>query len=177
MHQAENERLAQVFLRATHEILAELLDEVGTKGEIQSVDQPKAVFEVAVILGLTGDHEGRVVLEFCLDTALIIVSIMNFGEEFLDMDDMATATLTEMGNQVAGRAATIYNDAGGHLQISPPTLMCGMGMRCNDLHPATRMSVSIGAGDVVVNLSTRPKSILTQQTQPWTAMTNVSAIN
>ena len=151
-------KLAQMFLRATDEILTELLDEKCNKGEIATVPEPKALFEVAVILGLTGDHEGRVVLEFCLDTALTIVSIMNFGEEFLDMDDMATATLTELGNQVAGRAATFYNDAGGSLQISPPILMCGMGMRCSDLHPATRLTVSIGAGDVVVNLSTVPKT-------------------
>jgi chemotaxis protein CheX len=146
----------EFFYEATKDVLDQILDEAVKPCGIQKVDSPSEILEVAVILGLTGHQEGRVVFEFSQQTGLNIAKVMNFGEEFLELDHMARATLSELGNLIAGRAVTLINNAGGLLQISPPILMCGIGMRCSDMSAVHKMKFGTHVGDVFVNLSIRP---------------------
>lgn len=164
MTQDKAEQCAQVFLQATEEVLNQVLDEVVDPGQMALAPQPVSILEVAVILGLTGDQEGRVLFEFGQETALRIAGAMNFGETFVELDSMCRATLSELGNLVAGRAVTIFNDGGGNLQISPPILMCGMGMRSSDQSGVLRMCVRTSLGEVYVNLSVRSKVVTANRT-------------
>lgn len=152
---------AQLFLRAAQEVLAQVLDEAVAACEIVRMAQPISLQDMVVVLGLTGDQEGRVLFEFAGDTALRVAGVMNFGENFEEFNGMAGATLSELGNLIAGRAATLFNDSGGKLDISPPFVMRGVGMRSSD--PMQRMSLVTSCGPVIVNFSTkRTKSAVTR---------------
>ena len=146
----------QTFVQATVEVLQDLLEQKLHPTPIETVDSPVAVLEVAVIVGITGNLEGRVLFEFSSRTALEIASVMNFGERFDEFNSMVRSTLSELGNLIAGRAVTLLNDSGADLHISPPILMCGLGMRSSDESPVKRFTVPTPCGDACVNLSTRP---------------------
>lgn len=143
------------FRRASLEVLQDVLEVTLSPGPVLSVDSPVAILEVAVIVGITGDVEGRVLFELSTDTAMRVSSVMNFGETFLEFDSMVRATLAELGNLIAGRAVTLINDEGGDLHISPPILMCGLGMRSSDQSPVQRFSIPTPHGEVGINLCVR----------------------
>ncbi len=65
--------------QATEEVLVQVLDGEVKRGELSLVQSPVEILEVAVILGLTGDYEGRILFEFSHATALKIAVTMNFG--------------------------------------------------------------------------------------------------
>ncbi|MBT9588575.1 chemotaxis protein CheX [bacterium] len=159
MAQSDSEKCAQYFLQATGEVLKLVLNEAGVREEVTGMAHSGAVSDVVVILGLTGEaQEGRVLFELTHDTALRIVGAMNSGEEFDELNEMARATVAELGNLVAGRALTLFNDAGGNLHLSPPLLLYGVGIRIAHFSPANRMSVLSSLGEVGVNLWLRPKT-------------------
>lgn len=145
--------------QATVEVLEQVLDGEVKRGESSMVQSPVEILEVAVILGLTGDYEGRILFEFGHGTALKIAVAMNFGEPFEELDSMARATLSELGNLIAGRFVSLHNDSGGELHISPPILMCGIGMRSSDQSAVHRIAVETNCGEVFVNLSVRPRAM------------------
>lgn len=146
------------FSRATEEILNTILEKPVTVGDSFTCTAPVDVMEVVVILGLTGDMEGRVLLECSEQTALKIVEAMNFGEAFETLEPMARATLNELGNLVAGRALTLFNDAGGRLSMTPPMLLCGVGMRASDRAPVHVIPVETEHGPMRVNLSVKSRN-------------------
>lgn len=147
--------------QATEEVLVQVLDGEVKRGQLSLVQSPVEILEVAVILGLTGDYEGRILFEFGHSTALKIAVAMNFGEPFEELDSMARATLSELGNLIAGRFVSLHNDSGGELHISPPILMCGIGMRSSDQSAVHRIGVETNCGEVFVNLSVRPRRVRT----------------
>lgn len=157
MSSVSEETCLRFCAQATEEVLAQVLDGEIRQGEASVVQSPVEILEVAVILGLTGDHEGRILFEFGHATALKIAVAMNFGEPFEELDSMARATLSELGNLIAGRFVSLHNDAGGELHISPPILMCGIGMRSSDQSAVHRIGVETPCGQVYVNLSIRQR--------------------
>lgn len=159
MSAVSEEDCVKYCAQATEEVLVQVLDGEVSCGETSLVQSPVEILEVAVILGLTGDYEGRILFEFGHATALKIAIAMNFGEPFEELDSMARATLSELGNLVAGRFVSLHNDSGGELHISPPILMCGIGMRSSDQSPVHRIGVQTQCGEVYVNLSVRPKRL------------------
>jgi len=157
MSSISEENCVRHCAQATEEVLVQVLDGEVKRGQLSMVQSPVEILEVAVILGLTGDYEGRILFEFSLVTALKIAGGMNFGEHFNELDSMARATLSELGNLIAGRFVSLHNDAGGELHISPPILMCGIGMRSSDQSAVHRIGVQTHCGEVFVSLSVRPK--------------------
>lgn len=144
-------------MRATQEVMVQVQDGPVSLGDGEQLTAPVDVMEVCVILGLTGDLEGRVIFEFGAADALSIVGAMNYGETFTTMDSLARATLCELGNLVAGRALTLFNDQGGNMSLSPPMLLCGLGLRTDDQNPVLRFQVRTGSGNFYINLSTRQR--------------------
>lgn len=159
MSAVSEEDCVKYCAQATEEVFVQVLDGGVSCGETSLVQSPVEILEVAVILGLTGDYEGRILFEFGHATALKIAIAMNFGEPFEELDSMARATLSELGNLIAGRFVSLHNDSGGELHISPPILMCGIGMRSSDQSPVHRIGVETQCGQVYVNLSVRPKRL------------------
>jgi chemotaxis protein CheX len=157
MSAVSEENCVKHCAQATEEVLMQVLDGEVKRGDVSMVHSPVEILEVAVILGLTGDYEGRILFEFSHASALKIAVAMNFGEPFEELDHMARATLSELGNLVAGRFVSLHNDAGGELHISPPILMCGIGMRSSDQSAVHRIAVETNCGQVFVNLSVRPR--------------------
>ena len=106
-----------------------------------------------LIVGITGEAEGRVLFDMTPESAVRIAEAMN-GETTSELNRLGQDTLAELASMIAGRAITILNDAGHQLQVSPPTLLIGDNVTISNFKLET-LVVPLGTayGDVVVNVA------------------------
>ncbi len=78
---------------------------------------------LSIIIGLSGETNGRILLNTSLAYGKNIAVAMNFGDE-LDSEDDLFVYLAEFANMVCGRAATHINNQFGkrEIWISPPAI-------------------------------------------------------
>lgn len=146
---------AGCFARAAVDVLETYLEQPVRNQEAIEANDPNELQEVAVIIGITGQMEGRLLLEFGKETALKLCEAMNFGEPFAELNDLARSTLAELGNLVAGRAVTLLNDNGSRFSITPPVILCGIGMKASGVLNSTIIPVQTELGAVMVNVAVR----------------------
>ena len=79
---------------------------------------------VAVILGLTGQLSGQVIIRLTEDNAKKIASIM-MGMAIDELDDMSLSALSELGNMILGGASTSLAVDGITTDITPPAILLG----------------------------------------------------
>ena len=86
-------------------------------------DKLKSSQEVNIVLGLTGDLKGNLLLGTNKATVLQIVSSMMGGMEFTELDDIVTSGISEFTNMVGGATATKLQNINKKADISPPTVI------------------------------------------------------
>ncbi|BCR21266.1 chemotaxis protein CheX [Borrelia miyamotoi] len=125
------------FLDAASSVLRDMLlvedIQMGSPG-LKSINQK--IKGVSVIVGLAGSVEGSIVIDMDIATALFIASKLNF-EEYNDFDDeetkeMVAATLTEVGNIIAGNFVTTLHAKGFIFDITPPAFIYGENMKISN---------------------------------------------
>lgn len=112
------------FVDAAQTILEQVLSARVVAGEPQLAANTVASRGVAAISGITGEAEGRLLLDMSSECALRIAEVMN-AEELPELDELGKDTLAELTSMITGRAVSILNDAGHQLKVSPPTLLVG----------------------------------------------------
>ena len=80
---------------------------------------------VAIMIGITGEMKGQVIMAFSYEDALQVASKMMMGMPVVELDEMATSAISELGNMIMGNAATIFSTKGIVIDITPPTLCRG----------------------------------------------------
>lgn len=98
-----------------------------TQGSLSPVQSPFPGKDVNVVIGLSGSLRGQVIFCLSLETARQIASLMlyGYGMPVDDFDEIAKSAISEMGNIIAGNAATSLNQAGLSCIITPPSLLLG----------------------------------------------------
>ncbi|MDR2481804.1 MAG: chemotaxis protein CheX [Spirochaetaceae bacterium] len=116
------------FVEATYNVLSEVLNGEVKRGELYLKESSMRIMGVAALVGLAGDVEGRVLFDMTRDTALKVVGVMNGGEVFKTLDDMAKATITELANMITAQAVTKLHELGFKFDLTPPALFVGDNM-------------------------------------------------
>lgn len=80
---------------------------------------------VVILIGVTGEMRGQVVLSIEEKKACEIASRMMMGMPVTALDDMAISAISELGNMIMGNAATILSTKGIGIDITPPTVCRG----------------------------------------------------
>ena len=80
---------------------------------------------VIIMIGITGEMRGSVIIALTYNKALEIASKMMMGMPVTELDEMATNAISELGNMIMGNAATILSTKGVGIDITPPTLCRG----------------------------------------------------
>lgn len=107
----------------------------------------------AVIIGITGDVEGRVVLDMDETTAMNIANFVNDSEFSHAQEELVQATLQEIGNMIAGRAISVLHEVPCIFDITPPALLIGNEMAVNDLgHEIVSILIKTNLGDIDMSL-------------------------
>ena len=80
---------------------------------------------VIIMIGVTGEVRGQVLMSFPEAHALHVASKMMMGMPVTALDDMSASAINELGNMMMGNAATILSTKGIAMDITPPTLCRG----------------------------------------------------
>lgn len=80
---------------------------------------------VLIMIGVTGEMRGQVLIGFSYSKALEIASKMMMGMPVTELDELSTSAISELGNMIMGNAATILSTKGIGIDITPPTICRG----------------------------------------------------
>jgi chemotaxis protein CheX len=138
---------------AAQTVLEQVLSERTNAGEPQLSSKTVAGLGVATIVGITGEAEGRLLIDMSRDSALGIAAVMN-GREWPELDSLGQDTLAELASMITGRAISTLNDAGHRLSVSPPTILIGENLIISGLDLETLVvPLQTSQGEVVVNIA------------------------
>lgn len=79
---------------------------------------------VVIIIGVTGEMRGQVMLAFSNEIACDIASKMCMTT-ITQMDEISQSAICELGNMIMGNTATVFSTKGIGIDITPPTLCIG----------------------------------------------------
>lgn len=78
-----------------------------------------------IIVGITGDLRGQVIINMAYAVACGIASHMMMGMPVPELNDMAKSAVSELANMILGNSATIFSKKGIALDITPPSICSG----------------------------------------------------
>jgi chemotaxis protein CheX len=136
------------FVEATFNVLKEVLNTDVKRGELYLKESSMKIMGVAALVGLAGDVEGRVLFDMTKDTALKVAGVMNGGEVFTVLDEMANATITELANMITAQAVTKLHDLGFKFDLTPPALFSGENMEISNTMKVEALIVPMELGPI-----------------------------
>jgi chemotaxis protein CheX len=148
------------FIESAVSVLQEIASLSSRRGTLTLKDANKPFRDVCAILGVIGNVQGQVVYGFDEKTAKGVVSKMMMGAEVSEFDDMARSALGELGNIITGKASVALEEAGFHIDISPPTLVMASNLRISSLKIpmiVVPLETEVGVVDIYVGLETGKK--------------------
>ncbi len=141
------------FVEASFDILNEILDTSVKRGQLYLKKLGEAWKGVAVIIGVTGQVNGRVVFDMTEESALKLASKLNM-EEMGSFDDMAKSTIGEIANMITGRAVTKLDKEGLAFVFTPPTIITGTNIQIHEKDmEALIIPVDTGLGIIEINIA------------------------
>lgn len=113
------------FLMATTSIMKDICQTEMSIGKpyVKTTEFENDV--IAIMIGITGEMKGQVMMAFPHENALNVASKMMMGMPVTELDAMSTSAISELGNMIMGNAATILSTKGIGIDITPPTLCRG----------------------------------------------------
>lgn len=79
---------------------------------------------IVIIIGITGEMKGQVMLAFPYDVACLVAGNMCMMPT-TEMTELYMSAICELGNMIMGNAATIFSTKGIGIDITPPTVCRG----------------------------------------------------
>jgi len=115
---------------------------------------------VFVVVQIAGDVEGQVVYGVSMSAALRIAGRMMGGVELGDLDETAKSAIAELGNMIAGNAASRFAKQNIRIAISTPTVTTGSDIRIGHSLPeavVVPLDTQMGRVTVCVHLQDSTK--------------------
>ena len=119
-----NADIINPFLMAGVQMLKDV-SQVETKIGKPAVKQ--ATFSddtIVIMIGITGEMKGQVMLAFPNDVACLVAGNMCMMPTN-EMTELYMSAICELGNMIMGNAATIFSTKGIGIDITPPTVCRG----------------------------------------------------
>ena len=147
--------LIQPFINAADAVLAQGLKSPTSIANLTMEEEAYRRKGVAALVWVTGDIEGRMVIDLDPDTAVRVARHLA-GEDLPGSDDLVKETVCELANQVIGNAVTSLNDQGFHFRVHPPVLHTSdHGPKCSEDTEALVICFETDSGDVYMNIALR----------------------
>ena len=108
--------------KSFEEVMSEVTGEaISADGEFSI--EPEDRLSLSIIIGLSGETNGRILLNTSVEYGKNIATAMNFGDPLENEEDLHMY-LAEFANMFCGRAATYINNEFGkrEIWISPPAI-------------------------------------------------------
>ena len=147
--------LIQPFINAADAVLAQGLQCPTSVGNLSMEQEAYRRKGVAALIWVTGDIEGRIVIDLDPDTAVRVASRFA-GAELPESDELVRETVCELANQVIGNAVTSLNDQGFHFRVHPPLLLTAQeGEKTSEDTEALVICFETSLGSVFMNVALR----------------------
>jgi chemotaxis protein CheX len=147
--------LIQPFINAADAVLSQGLQGSTKVGNLTMEEDAYRRKGVAGMVALTGDIEGRIVLDLEPQTAVRVASHYA-GAELPESDSLIKETIFELANQVVGNAICALNDQGFHFRVHPPMLVTASeGEKTSEDVEALVISFETAMGTVFMNVALR----------------------
>ncbi|MFZ0771698.1 MAG: chemotaxis protein CheX [Candidatus Sulfotelmatobacter sp.] len=147
--------LIQPFINAADAVLSQGLQGTTKVGNLSMEEQAYRRKGVAGMVTLTGDIEGRIILDLEPQTALRVASHYA-GAELPESDTLIKETIFELANQVVGNAVSALNDQGFHFRVHPPLLLISAeGDKTSEDVEALMICFETSLGNVFMNVALR----------------------
>ncbi|PCJ17208.1 MAG: chemotaxis protein CheX [Candidatus Cloacimonadota bacterium] len=151
-------KILNPFFTSSFEVISEMAEGAKvTKGKLSLTDSSKFKSKgLAVIIGVTGVIEGRVILDMPISVAVKLASLMNF-EEITKSNELVRSSLGELGNMISGKAVSRLMEQGYQLNITPPSVFEGEGVTVSDTFSQQNIQAPLilDFGVIDVNLALR----------------------
>ena len=147
--------LIQPFINAADAVLAQGLDCPTSIGNLSMEEEAYRRKGVAAEIILSGDNEGRIILDLAPDAAVRVASHFA-GTEVQESDDLIRETVCELANQITGNAVTALNDQGFHFRVHPPLVHTSEhGAKSSEDTEALVMCFETSRGCMFMNIALR----------------------
>ena len=80
---------------------------------------------ILIMIGVTGEMRGQVIIAIGYKKACEIASKMMMGMPVDELNEIAMSAIGELGNMIMGNSATILSTKGIGIDITPPTICRG----------------------------------------------------
>jgi chemotaxis protein CheX len=147
--------LIQPFINAADAVLAQGLHTPTSVANLSMEEEAYRRKGIAALILVTGDIEGRIVID--LDPATAVRVAHGFaGTELPESDELVRETVCELANQVIGNAVTTLNDQGFHFRVHPPVLHTSEhGPKSSEDTEALVICFETDMGNVFLNIALR----------------------
>jgi chemotaxis protein CheX len=112
------------IIKSAIAVLAEFTGDTIERGDMKLHGDSSASKDVAAIIGIAGDVEGRIIIEMDSETAIAMAGIMN-RDTFKELSHLALDGLMELANIIVARAVSSLNDQGYSFRLTPPLIFTG----------------------------------------------------
>ena len=143
------------FIKATTGVLKTLTDIDFVTGKPYVKASPYTAKEVLIIVGITGEIRGQVVITLDVAFAKKMASMMMMGMPVDELDELSKSALSELGNMIMGNTATLLFNEGVSVDITPPTLMVGqqLSISSGSMRTICIPLTAPGLGELILDLS------------------------
>jgi chemotaxis protein CheX len=147
--------LIQPFINAADAVLSQGLQGTTRIGNLEMGEAAYRRKGVAGMVALSGDIEGRIVLDLEPQTAVRVASHYA-GTQLPESDGLIKETIFELANQVVGNAICALNDQGFHFRVHPPILLTSdEGDKTSEDVEALMICFETPMGNVFMNVALR----------------------
>ena len=147
--------LIQPFINAADAVLSQGLSTSTKVDHLSMEEEGYRRKGVAGMVALTGDIEGRIILDLEPQTAVRVASHYA-GAELPESDSLIKETIFELANQVVGNAVCALNDQGFHFRVHPPMLVTSdEGDKSSEDVEALMICFETSLGNVYMNVALR----------------------
>lgn len=145
--------LIQPFINAADAVLAQSLSCTTTINDVAMEEDAYRRKGVAARIAVTGDIEGRIILDLEPDMATAVASALA-GYEVSSSDELVKETICELANLVIGNAVTSLNDQGYQFKVHPPEFHTEQeGAKSTEDTEALVMCFGTPSGSVFMNIA------------------------
>lgn len=117
------------FIEASLSVISQTSGFKPAVGKVYIKNSPYGGDGVIILIGLTGQISGNVVISLSKNLACKIASAMMFGMPVPELDEMAKSAIAELCNMILGHTANIFSNANMNIDITPPTVLTGENMQ------------------------------------------------
>ena len=149
--------VVQSFVTAARDVLAQEMSGPVEPQKVKLQGGPYRTQAITVIIGLTQQVEGAVILGLSDETARAYCSHI-MGEPVDELDELAQSGIAELANVIAGRAGVLLGEKGFVTAIAPPTILLGAGGVLSTLSvPRLMVEVHTPCGIIDLQLAARER--------------------